>query len=411
MALRKTLHIVLLQCLCVMLVYEHAWSQSKPKKPYVLHEEAEALFNSGEFKEALQLLDQCLKTNPGFMEAYSLRAAVKEQLKDLDGALTDYSIYLDKFPDHQDVLLNRAVLRYKIGFYEQAKEDFVRLLRLPPAGETNAIFYKQSMSVDDRNPMMTMSAQGNHTSYIYNYLGLTEAKLQNFSRAKSYYDSAIRLNEWEPDYFVNRGLTKESLSDSTAFLDYERALRLNPGHTLARHNLNAMKAKKVQTMSVEDRLSQTISADSTMLYPYLERAQQRYESKYYEGAEEDYTNALEIDGNNEEIWLGRGLAREKLKDYKGAFSDYTKAIELKEDFAKAWLNRGNVLLKQERYEDAIEDYNVALIYYSNYAIAFYNRAMARIKLKKDEEACSDLKQAEALGMKVEGKVKSRVCPD
>jgi tetratricopeptide (TPR) repeat protein len=378
-------------------------------KPYVLHEEAEEAFNSGKYEAALQILDQCLKTNPGFMEAYSLRAAAKEQLKDLDGALTDYSIYLEKFPDHQDVLLNRAALRYKIGFYAQAKEDFLRLLLLPAAGETNAIFYKQSMSVEDKNPMMTMTAQGSHTSYIYNYIGLTEAKLKNFSQAKSYYDSAIRLNENEPDYFVNRGLVKESLKDSTAFLDYERALRLNPHHTLAKHNLNALKAKKIQALSLEERLSQTIEADSTMLYPYLERAQQRYESKYYEGAAEDYTNALEIDSNNEEIWLGRGLAREKLRDYKGAFSDYTKAIELKENFAKAWLNRGNVLLKQERYEDAIEDYNVALIYYSDYAVAFYNRAMAHIKLKKDEEACRDLKRAEELGMKIDQKVKSKIC--
>jgi tetratricopeptide (TPR) repeat protein len=384
-------------------------SQDKPKKPYVLYEEAEGAYNSGKHKEALMLLDQCLKANPGYMDAYSLRAAVREQLKDTDGALTDYSIYLEKFPDHREVLINRATLRYRMGFYEQAREDFLRLLLLPASGETNAIFYKQSMSVEDRNPMMTMTAQGNHTSYIFNYLGLTEAKLKNFTQAKTYFDSAIRLNTGEPDYFVNRGLVKENLNDSTAIHDYEQALRLRPGHTLATHNLSALKSRKEQTASPEERLNKTIEADSTMLYPYLERAQQRYESKYYQGAVDDYSMALEIDGNNVEIWLGRGLAREKLKDYKGAFSDYTKAIEIKENFAKAWLNRGNVLLKLERYEDAIEDYNVALIYYADYPLAFYNRAMANIKLKKNELACADLKRAEELGMKVEGKLKAKTC--
>jgi tetratricopeptide (TPR) repeat protein len=393
----------------LIFLYAFCGAQERQKKLYLLFEGAEEAYNNGNHKEALDLLDQCLKANPGYMEAYALRASVREQLNDPAGALTDYSIYLEKFPDHRDVLMNRAVLRYKIGYFDLAKEDFLKLLVLPPAGETNAIFYKQSMSVEDRNPMMTMTAQGNHTSYILNYLGLTESKLKNFLQARHYFDSAIHLNQKEPDYFVNRGLVKENLNDSTAFLDYESALRLNPKHTLAHHNLSAWKARRLQSMSLEDRLTRTIEADSTMLYPYLERAQQRYESKYYDGAIDDYTRALEIDSANVEIWLGRGLAREKTKDFKGAFSDYTKAIDIKENYAKAWLNRGNVLVKLERYSDAVEDYDVALIYYPDYAVAFYNRAMAKVKMKKNEDACVDLKRAEELGWKVEGKVKSKVC--
>lgn len=384
-------------------------AQTKPKKPYVLHEEAESAFNAGDYKKALALLNECLKENPGYMDAYSLRASVREQLKDDEGALTDYSIYLEKFPDHREILLNRAVLRYRIGFFGQAKEDFQRMLLLPPSGETNSLIFKKSMSVDDKNPIISMTGQGNHNAYIYNYLGLTEAKLKNYTTARHYFDTAIHMNEHEADYFVNRGLVRESLGDSTAILDYERALRLNPNHTLAKHNFNAFESKRKKAMTKEQRLSQTIEADSTMLYPYLERAQQRYEAEYYQGAAEDYTRALEIDSKNEEIWLGRGLAREKMRDYKGAFSDYTQAIELKNDFVKAWLNRGNVLLKEERFGDAIEDYNVALIYYPDYAIAYYNRAMAKIKLKKNSEACADLKQAEQLGMKVEEKVKTKTC--
>lgn len=382
--------------------------QEKPKKPYVLYEEAEGAYNSGKYQEALELLNQCLKVSPGYFEAYSLRGSVKEILKDFDGALTDYSIYLEQIPEHLEVLMSRAALRFKIGFYEQAKEDFFRLLTMEPA-ETNAIFYRQNMSVGDRNPVMT--TQSGHKSYIYNYLGLTESKLKNYTHAIAYYDTALQLNPKEPDYFVNRGLAKESINDTTASADYETALKLNQVHTLARHNLSALKAKQGQPVTYEDRLTETISADSTMLYPYLERALQRFESGYYKGAIEDYNKALEIDQSDEEIWLGRGLAREKLKDFEGAFSDYTKAIDIREDFFKAWINRGNVLFKLERYNEAIEDFNVALIYQTDFAPAFYNRAMAKMKLKNKSEACLDLKRAEALGMKVEQKVKSKICDD
>ncbi len=384
------------------------YSQEKLKKAAVLYELAESAFIASKYGEALELLDLCLQQSPDYMEAYALRGTIREQQKEFDGALIDYSIYLDKFPDNKEVLLNRGVIRYRVGFYQQAREDFTQLLTLPPSGETNSIFYKQSMSVGDKSPMMTMTANGNHRSYIFNYLGLAEFKLKNFEQAKIHFDSAIRLNPREADYFVNRGLAKQSLNDTTSQADFQHALTINPEHTLAKHNLNASQTKNLP-MSVEERLSKTIDADSTMLYPYLERAQQRFESKYYQGAIEDYTRALEIDSANAEVWMGRGLAREKLKDFKGAFSDYTKAIEIKNDFAKGWLNRGNVLVKLERYEDAIEDYGVALIYYPDYSLAFYNRAMAKAKLKKNDEACADIKQAEGLGMKVEAKVRNKIC--
>jgi tetratricopeptide (TPR) repeat protein len=382
-------------------------AQDKPKKAYELHEEAEAAYNDGRYKVALQKLDECLKINPAYYEAYPLRAAVREQLKDNDGALVDYSIYLEKFPTHSEVLMNRAMLRYRIGFYEQSKEDFTALLKLPVT-ETNSVFYKRSMTVGDRNPMLTTS-QGGHKAQVYNYLGLNDAKLKNFQLAKADFDTAIILDGKEADFFVNRGLAKEALNDSTALEDYRAALKLNPYHTLAQHNLSALLAKKNPGNGKEDRLTRTIEADSTMLLPYLERAQQRFESKYYDGAIEDYTMALEIDSTNVDIWLGRGLAREKLKDFKGAFSDYTRAIGIRENYVKAWINRGNVLMKLERYHDAIEDYTVALVYNSSLAAAYFNRGMAKVKLKDNAGACPDIKKAEELGMAVDQKVKSKVC--
>ena len=383
-----------------------ASGQDKPRKAFQLYEEAEAAYNDDKYPQALEILNECLKQYPGYFEAYSLRGSVKEILKDNDGALTDYSIYLEHFPEHLPVLMSRAILRYKIGFHDQAREDFLKLLSMNPS-ETNTVFYRQNMTVGDRNPVMT--PESGHKSYIYNYLGLTEAKLKDHRTAIAYYDSALQLNLNEADYFVNRGLSKEAVNDSTAVMDYERALELNYNHTLARHNLKALKAKQGETITFEDRLTQTINEDSTMLYPYLERALQRFEGGYYKGAVEDYSMALEIDPSDEEIWLGRGLAREKLKDYEGAFSDYTKAIDIKENFFKAWINRGNVLYKLERYNDAIEDFNVALIYQSNYAPAIYNRAMAKMKMKNKQGACEDLKLAEGLGMEIEAKIKSKIC--
>jgi tetratricopeptide (TPR) repeat protein len=382
-------------------------SQDKPRKPYQLYEDAEAAYNSGHLTSALAFLDECVKINAGYMEAYAFRATIREQLRDFDGALTDYSIYLDRYPDDPAVLLNRGVLRYKIGFYDQAKEDLRHLLQVPSA-QTNALLFKPQMSVDDHKPIVSTADNG-HDPYVYNYIGLVEYKSNNPRLAIAYFDSAIHLNRKEPDFYVNRGLAKEQLNDSTALTDYDMALSIQSDHALARHNIEAWQAKTSRKISAEQRLSNTIALDPTLIYPYLERAQDRYSNGDYKGANADYTRALEYDNDNVEIWIGRGLTREKLNDLEGAFSDYTKAIDLKEDYAKAWINRGNLLLKMNRFADAIEDYNVALIYYPDYGAAFYNRAMAKARLQEFNEACVDLKHAENFGMKIDTKVKTKIC--
>ena len=125
-----------------------SYGQEKPRKAFELYEEAEAAYNDDRYSESLNTLNECLKHYPGYFEAYSLRGAVKELLKDNDGAMTDYSIYLEQFPEHLPALMSRAVLRYKLGYYDLAKEDFFKLLTMNPS-ETNTVFYRQNTTVGD----------------------------------------------------------------------------------------------------------------------------------------------------------------------------------------------------------------------------------------------------------------------
>jgi tetratricopeptide (TPR) repeat protein len=389
-----------------MLFTGAALGQDKRVNSSRLYEQGEAAHNAGNYKLALEYLNRCLKESPGFADAYFTRGSTREQLRDLSGANTDYNIYLELKPDQPEALLSRATVRYQLGLYDQAKTDFLRLLTLPP-GETQTIFYNRSASTSGSNQIMT--AQGNIKPQILNYLGLVETKLSHYKEAITWLDSAIQLNPKQADYYVNRGIAKEGVNDTTAMQDYETAITLQPDHTVALHNIAVFKRKKGETVSMEDDLEKAIESDSSMLYPYLERAYQRMEGGYFKGALEDYNQALEIQNKDPEIWLNRGHVKEKLNDFKGAYSDYTKAIELDEKFDKAWLNRGNVLSKQGRLEDAIEDYTVAITFNPEYAAAFYNRAIARQKAKQFAEACQDLQKAETLGLAVDEKMKKEIC--
>lgn len=383
------------------------FSQNSRQTPEKLYGQAEELYNAGQYGQALPLLNVCLKEKPGLTEAYFLRASTREQLKDLEGALTDYSIYLDMRPDNPEALFSRGTLRFQLKKYDQAREDFLRLLQLP-RGETQSVYYNRGATAGGVNQVIT--TQGTTRPILYNYIGMIDLRLKAYTQAVSWLDSAILLDGKEADYYVNRALGRQNLGDSAAALsDYTQALALNPRHTMALHNIAVFKRASGKTRDAADPLEKAIDSDSSMLYPYLERAWQRMEGGYYKGALADYTKALEIEDRDPEIWLSRGLARERLKDYTGAFSDYTQAITLKEDYIKAWINRANVLMKQERYKDAADDYTVALVYNANFGPAYYNRAIARYHLKLPE-ACQDLQKAELLGMKPDAKMKARICP-
>jgi tetratricopeptide (TPR) repeat protein len=374
---------------------------------------AEQLYNNsieaiktGNLAEAVDLLSKAIAENAAYVEAYSLRASVRERLNDNQGALLDYNLSLELMPDQFEVLLSRAALRYQLGLYVPAREDFNRLLILP-RGETNTIYYRRSAHSPGTDQMLT--AQGAIQSQLFNYLGLIELELNNCLTAILYFDSAIYISNLEADYYVNRALARQDCNQKESISDFRKALSINPGHPIARHNLAIAAAKQGSYELAEQQLTETIQLDPMMLDPYLERGYYRMLKRDYKGALTDYNRAVELEKNDPEIFLNRGSVREKLNDWRGAYADYSRAIDLKPDFTKAWLNRGNLLVGQLQFDAAIEDYTVALTYQPDYAAAFFNRAIASYRAGNKSNACSDVKKAWQLGFKVEEKMVKQFC--
>ena len=368
-----------------------------------LVERADKFQRQGNYEEAIALYSQALSANPGLVDAYVGRARAREMIRDHAGAVTDYSIYLELHPDNFDILLARANARYRLGHFLQALADYKRLLTLPP-GETNVVMFQRSASPKGTRQITT--AQSDLRPSLYNYIGLTSYKLEDYTQALAWLDSAILLQPREADYYVNRGMVYEKTSIEKAIADYEHALEIDSGHTQALSNLGVLRARSGDG---SDYFDKAIESDESMLQPYLERAYHRMQGGFFKGALEDYNSALAIEKSDPEIWLNRGFVKERLNDPKGAYADYTEALRLKEDFGKAWLNRGNVLSKLGRYDEAAKDYTNALVYDPDYGPAYYNRAIAYEKLKRKNDACRDLLKAKEAGVEVDPKLQSAVC--
>lgn len=382
------------------------FSQTK-KSQRVYLEEAEEALTKKQPTRALASLNECLRVDPYYYDAYYTRGLVREQIGEFDGALTDYNIYLEIKPDHAEALFSRATLHYKHGQYELAKADFIKLLNLP-RGETTTVFFQQDAFATSATKIFT--TQGNGKAYLFNYLGLIEIKLKNYKAAIAVLDSAIYINPKEADQLVNRGLAKELNHDPDgAMADYQLALEINPDHSLARHNLGALKSSDGSMEDSEKLLVESIERNPNLPYPHAQLAFHKFSKKDFKGALEEYNLAIRIDPTDVDYFLNRGLVKEKLNDYEGSLSDFTTAISMKPDYESAWFNRGNVLTKLNRLQEAIDDYTIAIFYDPRYVAAYYNRALNRNKLGMTNEACEDLKKAEELGMNIKKSLQSKIC--
>ncbi|MFN6087528.1 MAG: tetratricopeptide repeat protein [Cyclobacteriaceae bacterium] len=378
-------------------------TKAKPSELFALGEKA---LDERAYKTALAHYNECLRLDPFFWDAYYGRALSRERLGDAKGALTDYNIFLESKPEQVEALFSRAVLRYNNGQWALAGEDFSLLLR-KPGGTTNMVFHQTNTSGGNTK---VMTLQGNRRADYLNYLGLIDWRLKKYQQAIVYLDSALQLLPNMADFWVNRGIVKQSLRDTLAAVkDFKSALQIDPEHALANHNLALLGGLDGKEKETEKLITEAIEKNPNLIYSYEERGFLRMKARNWKGALADFNQAILLDANDPDNWLQRGIVKEKLKDMSGALADYSQAIKLKDDYERAWMNRGNLLSKMNRLGEAIEDYTIAITHYPEYGLAYYNRARAFHKTSQLKKACADLLQAQKFNVPIDRKVEAAIC--
>ena len=357
------------------------------------------------YKTALAHFNECLRLDPYYMEAYYYRAQVRENMGDSRGALTDFNIYLESKPQNTEALFSRAMLRYQYSQWAMAREDFLKLLNAP-RGETRSVFFATDR--ESGNPIIT--TQSNMKPSILNYLGLVDSKMKNYARAIKYLDSAIRLDQSNAEFFINRGWAYQEMRDTLkATEDYQKALALNTDSSLARYNLAVLSAKKGNLKEVELLLTEAIERSPQSATYHTGRAINYTAQGDLVKALADYNASIHLDNSNADAWLRRGIIKQKMKDLNGALADYTQSLKLKDDNEKVWMCRGNLMMELKRMKEAIEDFTIASTLKPEFGLAYYSRAIAYQRDGHLKDACDDLKRAQDLGTTIDAKMKAIVC--
>jgi tetratricopeptide (TPR) repeat protein len=246
----------------------------------VLYRQGEDKARRGDYQGAIADFSQFLQINPKGIKAYYSRGVARQNLGDYKGAMKDFDLYLEFNPNDAEARSNRGLMRSQLGDYKGAIADYSQAMRI--------------------NPDYAVTDSG-----------------QVFSKFEDNLE-VLQLNPSNPEAYTNVELE----DDRGVIEDYTQPLHLSLDHAKA----------------------------------YISRGNARYEIEDYHGAIQDYTQSLRLNPNDAEAYLSRANARSKLKDFNGAIEDYTKFIEFNPHDANAYIKRGNARSQVKDHNGAREDY-------------------------------------------------------
>lgn len=369
---------------------------------------AQTAFDKGDLQTAEFFLDACLEKKPRDQEGLLLRAMCRQQTGQINGAIQDYSLLLQTYPDLAEALYSRGLLFYARRQYGPASKDFKKLLEAPPS-ETQAVYYKRKTNEQGISGISTINTM---EADIYNYLGLCAHQMNRYQQALEYFSEAITRFNGQADFYINRGLTFEATGQiSRATEDFSNALKADPDNDIARYNLARIQLddSRIPPGEIIGTYTEIIESNPGFAEAYFNRGMAYFKSGRFKEALADYNRAVQLDPSSVETWYNRGLVKGQLKNFSGAISDYNRATDLQHNFDKAWHGKGVILTKMKQYQNAISMYDLAIHYNPEYALAYYNRGIAKLYLKKTAEACSDFKTAYQLGINTAKKMIDKKC--
>ncbi|MEJ2004354.1 MAG: tetratricopeptide repeat protein [Cyclobacteriaceae bacterium] len=359
------------------------------------------------YDSALNYFNEVLRIQPLRYEAYKLRANSRAMNNDLEGALLDYRIYLEKYPDDADALFSYSEISYRQQHYKQAIEGFLKLKTMP-AGSTSRIYY--TLRPGDRGVSNMFTTQSEDKSLLDNYLGLAFTGLGEYGKSIAHFDSALSVRPVNADYITNKGLAYLAMErQDLAKAQFRKALDINPDHALAKQQLAYVIREEGDQDAAIRLYNEEIAARPESAGGYENRGYAHLLKGDNSRAIADFDAAIRRNPKEPSTWLNRGIALMRLDLLEEAFSDLSKAIELDPSLASAYMNRGNILYRLGEYKNALNDYNVAIIYDKAYFLAYYHRGITQYKLGDKDAACVSLRFAAVNGIEIAAKTFRKIC--
>ena len=151
------------------------------------------------YLEAISYLDNAIKLNSNYADAYNNRGIALAEIKNYSDAIKDYEICIKLKPNFPDAYINKGISLKEIGKYDDALKDYKTVLKLFPRSTkayTNlGNLQKEQQKYEDAIKSYEKAISLDETNYIaYNNLGIIYQELKNYSEALKNYRNTFRIN-------------------------------------------------------------------------------------------------------------------------------------------------------------------------------------------------------------------------
>ena len=378
-------------------------------EPYLYR--AIAKIQLGDMTGAERDCSAAIQNNPFLPGAYYTRGFVRMQLKQFDKAEQDFTEALVFAPENKTYLLLRADVRSEQGNYDGALADIDFLLHKEPHAprinfERGVICmakkdtlcalrcFSEAVQYDNQNPanwsargLVNMMLQQENDALLdlttainlgskwagdYINRGILFYKKHNYRGALSDYDKAVELNDKDAQCYYNRGVLRAELGDwNNALEDFNTAIGLEPDNTEMYYQRGVVLLQLRQWKEAVNDFDQLIARYPYFLPSYYLAAQAKTALNDPQAAYRYQQRAHRLEENKEEILRQQqavntdvqlAQSQPQKRDRRKEFSNNAAQNRQEPQDTERYQSeaRGSV---QKRYTDVVNEPNIVLSFY------------------------------------------------
>lgn len=353
--------------------------------------DADNLYRSLQFTQALQTLNNLINAYPDLAEAYMQRARVygalgNDRAKDQDIAMANY---LNPYSHLLYSSLDRAKLiaQKKYAYSTDVYED-----------EDNASFAKSPLKPELYLEMLENSDQYTQDSIIL--ISIEQILNKDFDSAEQLLINLKGSSITDKIALDLLGVIQMKRGNYATAIEYfDQVVAQDPNFIIAYHNRSICYKELGYYQEANNDLSKAIELNGNLAHFYFTKALLNEQLNDTDAALENYEKAINENPEYEEALINYSVLLKKLGEYEYAIESIDQVIDLNPEKAENLFLRGNVNLIYGAYEDAIEDFDAYLKVNQNDPKSIFNKGMALILKGDTMEGCNQLRRSESLGLK------------
>ena len=195
------------------------------------------------------------------------------------------------------------------------------------------------------------------------------------------------------DSDINRWLNKDDNEKSTLVSQNEALRKANEEQARI---IEDLKRQLANNPNDREQITKKFEAEDKIFLSNqkVEEGWNLWEKKDFNGAKNLFDEAVQLNPDNTQAYLGRGTSYASLKQNERAIQEFDKAIQLNPNYAMAYNNRGSAYIDLKQYDKAIQDLNNAIQINPKFTEAYLNRGTIYSEvLKQYDMAIQDYNKA------------------